>query len=196
MPLTELRSRPDGGFPIACNGDDDYPVMVIGWSGGGPLLNIRAHIPPDAAGVAAALGVMEAIGEESRAFWGQAAPSKTAGEIIDQIDPGPGASDRPPPPRGLPAIKLPQHMASPKVPHRLGLLNYWSNAAARLIGFPDPARDGELLARARRTAGGWVVPITDAPLDLDNPAHLDALLRVYERFPAIGGRSPPRPGAR
>ena len=26
------------------------------------------------------------------------------------------------------------------------------------------------------------------PLDLDNPAHLDALLRAYERFPEIGGR--------
>ena len=30
--------------------------------------------------------------------------------------------------------------------------------------------------------------LTDAPLDLDNPAHLDTLLRAYERFPEIGGR--------
>jgi hypothetical protein len=30
----------------------------------------------------------------------------------------------------------------------------------------------------------------DAPLDLDNPAHLAALKRAYERFPQIGGRSP------
>ena len=28
-------------------------------------------------------------------------------------------------------------------------------------------------------------------LDLDIPAHLDALLRAYERFPEIGGRSTP-----
>jgi hypothetical protein len=47
-----------------------------------------------------------------------------------------------------------------------------------------------LLSRARRTAtGGWVVQLTDAPLDLDNPAHLNVLLRAYERFPEIGGRS-------
>ncbi|HEX8441168.1 DUF5953 family protein, partial [Archangium sp.] len=39
--------------------------------------------------------------------------------------------------------------------------------------------------------GGWVVGLTDAPLDLDNSAHLDALLRAYERFPVIGGRSTP-----
>nr|WP_071902520.1 DUF5953 family protein [Cystobacter ferrugineus] len=31
--------------------------------------------------------------------------------------------------------------------------------------------------------------LTDAPLDLDNPAHLDALKRAYERFPEIGGRA-------
>jgi hypothetical protein len=28
----------------------------------------------------------------------------------------------------------------------------------------------------------------DLSLDLDNPAHLEALLRAYERFPEIGGR--------
>jgi hypothetical protein len=35
------------------------------------------------------------------------------------------------------------------------------------------------------------VQLTDAPLDYDNPAHLDALKQAYERFPAIGGRSTP-----
>ncbi len=65
-------------------------------------------------------------------------------------------------------------------------------AAAQAIGFPDLARDADLLSRSRRTAsGGWVVQLTDAPLDLDNPAHLDALKRAYERFPEIGGRSAP-----
>jgi hypothetical protein len=29
------------------------------------------------------------------------------------------------------------------------------------------------------------------PLDLNNPAHLDALKRAYERFPGIGGRFTP-----
>jgi hypothetical protein len=96
------------------------------------------------------------------------------------------------PPRGLPTIKLTEEIRSPEIPHHLGWLNYWSDAAARAIGFPDPARDVELLSRARRTAsGGWVVQLTDAPLDLDNPTHLDALKRAYVRFPEIGGRSPP-----
>ncbi|HLM43690.1 MAG TPA: DUF5953 family protein, partial [Myxococcaceae bacterium] len=41
------------------------------------------------------------------------------------------------------------------------------------------------------STGGWVVQLTEAPLDLDNPAHLDALKRAYERFPEIGGRATP-----
>ncbi|MDC0714346.1 DUF5953 family protein [Stigmatella sp. ncwal1] len=37
-----------------------------------------------------------------------------------------------------------------------------------VVGFPDSARDAEVLTRARRTAsGGWVVQLTDAPLNLD-----------------------------
>jgi Family of unknown function (DUF5953) len=96
-------------------------------------------------------------------------------------------------PRGLPAIQLPEEIPMPELPHYLlGWLNYWSAAAAQAIGFPDPARDAELLSRARRTATGvWVVRLTDAPLDLNNPAHLKALRRAYEHFPAIGGRSTP-----
>ncbi|KFE66662.1 hypothetical protein DB31_8876 [Hyalangium minutum] len=89
-------------------------------------------------------------------------------------------------------LSLSRHIHSPEIPHYLGWLNYWSAAAAKAIGFPDPAHDAELQTRARRTAsGGWVVRLTDEPLDYDNPAHLDTLLRVYERFPEIGGRAAP-----
>ncbi|MDC0711260.1 DUF5953 family protein [Stigmatella sp. ncwal1] len=94
--------------------------------------------------------------------------------------------------RGLPIIKLPEKSPTPEIPHRLGWLNYWSDAAAQTIGFPDPLRDAELLSRSRRTStGGWVVRLTDESLDLEKIAHLDALLRAYERFPEIGGRFTP-----
>jgi hypothetical protein len=189
--------RTDGGFPFLCNDDKSHPVTLFGlenpnglFRGGPPHFEVHGSLHLDAVGIASAVGALEAIGEAVRAFWGDATPLKAGAEISRQmIDPvhKPGV-----PPRGLPALKFPEKIRSPEIPHRLGWLNYWSAAAARAIGFPDPARDAELLSRARRTAtGGWVVRLTDAPLDLDNPAHLDALLRAYERFPEVGGRSAP-----
>ncbi|HSP80339.1 MAG TPA: DUF5953 family protein [Myxococcaceae bacterium] len=193
--LAEAAAR--GEFPLVCNGDESYPVTIYGLatsarsaSGGQPLLDIHADLPLDAAGIAAAVDVLCGVAESARSFWGHATPHSAAVEISGQTrDPArkPGV-----PPRGLPALKFPDKIRSPEIPHRLGWLNYWSAAAARAIGFPDPARDADLLKRARRTAtGGWVVRLTDAPLALDNPAHLDALKRAYERFPEIGGRSTP-----
>jgi len=187
----------DGGFPFLCNDDDDHLVTLAGSenpnglaAGSPPHFEVRATLLLDASGIIAAVDVLEAVAEGARAFWGHATPFNAAVEISRQTrDPArkPGV-----PPRGLPPLRFPNYIRAPEIPHCLGWLNYWSDAAARAIGFPDPARDADLLLRSRRTAtGGWVVRLTDAPLDLDNPAHLDALKRAYERFPEIGGRSTP-----
>ncbi|RYZ40848.1 MAG: hypothetical protein EOO71_14485 [Myxococcaceae bacterium] len=185
----------EGGFQLVCNGDESYPVLVYGLrtpgsqaAGGKPLLDVHAKLPLDEAMSAAAPGMLESVAEGALALWGYATPSEAAVMIARQtIDPvhKPGV-----PPRGLPALKFPEKLRSPAIPHCLGWLNYWSAASAQALGFPDPARDADLLSRSRRTAtGGWIVQLTDAPLDLDDPAHLDTLLRAYERFPEIGGRS-------
>jgi hypothetical protein len=191
------QGRPDGpGFPLVCNGDgEDALVTLFGLGlpasqspGRQPLLDVHADLPLNAVVIPTVMNVLEALGESSRAFWGHATPFDTTVEIARQVrDPvrKPGS-----PPRGLPALKLPEDLPAPEIPHRLGWLNYWSAGTARLLGFPDPSRDAELLSRARQTAtGGWVVPLTDAPLTLDDPNHLEALLRAYERFPTIGGRA-------
>ncbi len=187
----------NGGFPFLCNDDANHLVTIAGWenpnglaAGGPPHFEVHADLPLDAAEITAAADVLEAVAEGARALWGHATPFLAAVDIAEQT--APTLAGPPSPPRGLPALKLPEKIRSPDIPHRLGWLNYWSAAAARAIGFPDPSRDAELLSRAQRTAtGGWVVRLTDAPLDLDNPAHLDALLRAYERFPEIGGRAAP-----
>ena len=193
--LAEAATR--GEFPLLCNGDESYPVTVSGLTipssqapGFQPLLDVHADLPLDVAVIAAAATVLEHVAEGARAFWGRATPDTAALDIAEQIAP---TLDGPPsPPRGLPALKLFEHLRAPEIPYYLGWLNYWSAAAARAIGFPDPARDANLLSRSRRTAtGGWVVQLTDAPLDLDLPAHLDTLKRAYERFPEIGGRATP-----
>ncbi len=187
--------RTDNGFPFICNDDRSRPVTITGWenpnglaAGSPPHLEVHGSLHLDTSGIAAAADMLAAIGEGAHAFWGHATPPNAAVEISQQtVDPvrKPGV-----PPRGLPALRFPDLIRAPEIPHCLGWLNYWSAAAAGAIGFPDLARDADLLSRARRTAsGGWVVQLTDAPLDLDNPAHLDALLRAYDRFPEIGGRS-------
>ncbi len=191
--LAEATAR--GEFPLLCNGDESYPVTISGRQrsayvspGGRPQFQVHAKLPLDATMITAAADVLEAVAEGTHAFWGHATPDGAAGDIAEQI--APTLEGPPSPPRGLPALKLFEHIRSPEIPYYLGWLNYWSAAAAQSIGFPDPARDVELLTRARRTpTGGWVVQLTDAPLDLDNPAHLDALKRAYERFPEIGGRA-------
>ncbi|NVJ28285.1 hypothetical protein HUW62_44470 [Myxococcus sp. AM011] len=187
----------DGGFPLVCNGDESHPVTVHGLQtpgsqapGGQPMLDVHAKLPLDEDLIAAAVGVLEGVAEGARAYWGHATPTKTAVRIAGQtVDPvhKPGI-----PPQELPALKFPEKIRSPEIPYCLGWLNYWSAATAQTLGFPEASRDAELLTRARRTlSGGWIVQLTAAPLDLDDPAHLDALLRAYARFPEIGGRSAP-----
>ncbi|GEN07135.1 hypothetical protein SAMN05443572_104240 [Myxococcus fulvus] len=184
-----------GGFPLVCNGDTSYPVTVNGGEraglfspGGQPLFEVHAELPLDERVLASATAVLEGVAEGARALWGRATPYDAAVDIAYQT--APTREGPPSPRRGLPALKLFKHIRSPEIPYYLGWLNYWSAAAARAIGFPDPARDADLLSRARRTAtGGWVVQLTDTPLDLDDPSHLDALKRAYERFPEIGGRT-------
>ncbi|MBU8897267.1 hypothetical protein KRR26_16755 [Corallococcus sp. M34] len=193
--LVEAAAR--GKLPLLCNGDERYPITVSGRGrsgrlgpGGQSLLDISAELPLDAAVIAAAGEMLVHAGEGARAFWGHATPDVAALDIAYQTAP---TRDGPPSPRrGLPVLKLLEQIRAPEVPYFLGWLNYWSAASAQALGFPDPTRDAELLSRAWRTVtGGWVVQLTSAPLDLDDPAHLDALLRAYERFPEIGGRATP-----
>jgi hypothetical protein len=190
-----VASIEDGGFPLVCNGDEMYPVTVNGRGrpgllspGGQDQFEVHSKLPLDETVIASAGTLLEGVADGARAYWGHASPYSYGSEVAQQFRRSthePEGSSR-----GLPMISLPEKLPAPEIPWFLGWLNYWSPAAARAIGFPDPARDAALLSRSRRTAsGGWVVQLTDTPLDLDNPAHLDALKQTYERFPEIGGRS-------
>ncbi|RKI64303.1 hypothetical protein D7X55_18190 [Corallococcus sp. AB049A] len=189
-----LEKIEDGGFPIVCNGNESYPVTVMGWGrpgilkpGGQPQFEVHAEMPLDEPVITAASALLEAVAEGARSFWGHASPYGYGSEVSRQYRRAPDGPEQSP--RGLPMLTLPQQLPAPEIPCFLGWVNYWSAAAAEVIGFPDPARDAELLSRARRTpSGGWIVQLTDTPLDYDNPDHLAALKRTYERFPAIGGR--------
>ena len=190
--LKEAASR--RRFPLLCNGDESYPITISGLEtsarqapGGQPLLDIHAELPLDAVTIEHAANMLVGIAECARGFWGHASEGSFGVEISEQLR---RDSDSPRlSPRRLPMLEMPEHLRSPAIPQYLGWLNYWSEAAAQAIGFPDAARDSELLSRSRCTpSGGWVVQLTEAPLDYGNPEHIEALRRAYERFPAIGGR--------
>jgi len=66
---------------------------------------------------------------------------------------------------------------------RLSWLNYWSDAVARALGFPDPVRDRPLEGLYERIADrGWLVALTQAPLDLERPEHLAQMQWAFDRF--------------
>ncbi|MBN8229953.1 hypothetical protein JYK02_20785 [Corallococcus macrosporus] len=187
----------DGELPALCNGDEDHLVTLSGWERAGhlspgnePLFELHLELPLDTRGIAMAGRLLEAMAESSRAWWGRVLTSRTVVELSRQVRRH--WQDAPEPPRGLPVLEPLEMTPTPVVPHHLGWVNYWSAATVQRLGFPDPSRDAELLTRSRQTAfGGWLVRLTDAPLDLDDPAHLDVLRRTYARFPAIGGRAAP-----
>ena len=177
---TERKSN--GSFLLLCNADEAHLVTISRGeipgalcSGGKPQFFVYADWPVDAPGVAAATDVLEGVAEAADSYWAHVTPNTVTDDFAKQTSQTPGGPSKTP--RGLPMLKNAWELRSPDVPRHLGWLNYWSAAAARAIGFPDPARDADLLSRARRTAsGGWVVRLTEAPLDLDNPAHLQELL--------------------
>ena len=92
----------------------------------------------------------------------------------------------------LPKLSFQEVASGDGAPARLGWLNYWSELAARALGFPDPDKDARILPLCRRTeAGAWFVKLTDEPLDLLRPDHVEALAWAYWRFDKIGKRMKP-----
>ena len=71
---------------------------------------------------------------------------------------------------------------------RLQWMNYWSDATAARLGFPDDTLDHPLQGLYERSGGGWLVKLTPQPTDLDKPEDLERVHWAYDRF-AGGGFS-------
>jgi hypothetical protein len=182
-----------GQIPLLGNRDETQLVSIDGVllpsvasPRGVPILEVHLSLPDQPAFTGRTADLLAAVGAALSAWWGAALPPASAGPIGSQtVHPG-----RPQPPQlGLPPLRPPAELPDPAVPQRLGWINYWSAETAARLGFPDAARDGDWLARADALAGGaWILRLTDDPLDLGRPDHLEALQAAYRRFQAVGGR--------
>lgn len=78
---------------------------------------------------------------------------------------------------------------SPLQPAILGWINYWSAETCSYLGFPEAARDQDLLKHALQTPqGSWVVKLCNEPLDVSIEDHVEMVASVYGRFPRLGIR--------
>jgi hypothetical protein len=152
-------------------------------------LKATMWMPDEPSTVEHVCDIIAEVGIALQAAWGIANPLLTAGEIAHQVVLDQPLPDRPP--AGLPSLAMPQQIDGLNVPHMLGWVNYWSESTAKRIRFSGPLRDDDLLKRARQVeGGGWVVRLTDPPLDLNLDSHRTILRRAYEVLPAVGGRNP------
>jgi hypothetical protein len=181
----------DGRIPFVTNAVDDRLITLSGLteaaslgSGGVAQLYVFGELPGTPPFLERAPAMLARLVSGLDAHWGMVTPEAAHLEIASQVIPA-GSGDTPP--RGLPPLlRSFDELDGPNLPHRLGWVNYWSSATAARLRFPDERRDQEWLGRAQQTAGGWIVRITDEPLDLERAEHLDALQRAYARFGAIG----------
>ena len=107
-------------FPLVCNGDESFPVMISGLMTPAaqaparqPLLDVQAELPLAPTVITAAANVIEAVADGVRAFWGHATPEGAALDITYQT--APTLQGPPSPRRGLPALKLFEHIRSPEI---------------------------------------------------------------------------------
>ncbi|WP_414653966.1 DUF5953 family protein [Hyalangium sp.] len=144
------QQRLDGEFPLLHNGKDSYFVSVSGWagtatssSGGQAQLEVHAKLPLAEEAIAAAVDVLEGVAEGARARTGDMPRPPARGWISRQTKNW--AANPQPPPRGLPALKLPWNIPSPELPHRLGWIT-----ERRILAAPQvPRRAGGAPASRR-----------------------------------------------
>lgn len=161
-PQATLTGLLEGEFLAPC-GVDELHVL-------GHLPSLDAH--------RAAHGLME-VADALHAKWAMLTPGPAHALIVEQVI---AADSENQPPESLPRLDPAEYLAE-DVPRRLGWISYWSDRVAARLGF---AGETEPFASVRRVKTGWIVQLTDEPLDLDRSDHRGALRAGYDRYPAIG----------
>jgi hypothetical protein len=173
-----------GRIPLVCNGDKEHFVSIRSSAG---LSKLRVHLamPPDLGNSARATAALHGMAEALLAHWATLDPPEARDMVADQMI-HPGKTTNPPP--GLPELTPPQYgNAPPEEPPWLGWQNYWSEQAAAMMGVKESSRDLNVFTTAEHLAGGgWLLRVTDQPLDPKRPEHMARLAAAYNRFPKLG----------
>ncbi|HEY6034604.1 MAG TPA: DUF5953 family protein, partial [Kofleriaceae bacterium] len=179
-----LASARRGGLPFLTTPDDEESATIGGLvepagfaAGGVEELHVLATLPIRPA---PNLGEgLERVSSALGASWAMITPEAAHSVIVQQVV-APESDDAEP--AGLPRLDPAECLGS-YVPRRLGWISYWTDLTAANIGF---AGDPRGFARVTRVETGWIVQLTDDPLDLQRADHMDALRAAYERHPTIG----------
>ena len=93
--------------------------------------------------------------------------------------------------RGIPRLDLFTYGGADDIvqPMYLGWLNYWSEATCAFVGFSGCKEDLDLAPYSYQTPGkAWLVKLTEDPIDVGCPEHVDTLVAGYRRWPRVGKR--------
>lgn len=184
-----LRSD-DGNIPFITTPGDDPVVTLQGFLEPEPLgpgqssrLHVLAELPDEPVFLVGAAEVLERMSRALDATWAMLTPAPAHAVIVDQVI---GSDSSEEAPQGLPRLRPAWESDDARIPQRLGWLNYWPDALAAALGFPDPARDAAWMAHSRHVNGAWLVQLTPEALDLERADHRTTLSQAYARFASIG----------
>jgi len=132
--------------------------------------------------------LIQVLGIRAQAWWGYLA---TPGLGVLALQQTRRPWGEPIPPKGLPVLCGEEEMDVIVRPHQFGWLNYWSEEAAGLQGIAaSGVRNGVEVRKL--DSGGWLIKLTDEPLDPDRADHFARLAGAYESFPGVGRVPRPR----
>ena len=177
-------------LPPFSNGKESWALNISAVGDTGPTgprreQQLRIHVMfPSPLAAPRGERLLAQLGPAMEAWWGAISFADLTRSTSDQY-PDPLEPSRPPP-EGLPRLTRSHLLDAIARPRHLGWLNYWSNAAAKLAGF-DASRDETIADGLRKIPDrGWIVRLTEEPLDLSRADHRARLSAAYDRFKGVG----------
>lgn len=120
--------------------------------------------------------LIKKLGTTTEALWAEYTSDSTAYDILNRVERttfSPAGEQRP--------------RAQGHAPMSPAWVSFWSYSACQGLGFTGDHAQRARFARTEELPGrGWLVQLTDEPLDLDRPEHLARLHGLCQALPTLG----------